>query len=56
MPQDASQSPTFPDPVTAVVLGSFINLELDQPLTNSNARQFVSLHSELKVTLNVHNI
>jgi catechol 2,3-dioxygenase-like lactoylglutathione lyase family enzyme len=56
MPTDSSQSPTFPDPVAAEGLGTFIHQELNQVLTSSNTRQLLSLRSEFSVTVSVRNI
>ena len=56
MPTDASKSPGFADPDPAEGLGSFIQSELNQSVTDSETRRLLDLNSEFSVTISVKNI
>ena len=56
MPTDASKSPGFADPDPADGLGSFIQSELNQSVTDPQTRRLLDLNSEFSVTISVKNI
>ena len=56
MPTDASKSPGFADPMPADGLGTFVQSELNQPVTDSHTRRLLDSKSEFSVTISVKNI
>ena len=56
MSTDSSKSPGFADPAPAEGLGSFIQSELNQSVTDSQTRRLLDLNSEFSVTISVKNI